>query len=109
MIKEIRRRNAKIYKSYLTLFVCLTTKAVHLKILSDLSTVGFFAAFDRLIVRRGICRYVYSACDSNFIGVIKYLSEICKFFKTRVVNKVIGDSLSQRFMQWHHIPPYIRT
>ncbi|GBP95660.1 hypothetical protein EVAR_67866_1 [Eumeta japonica] len=52
-VKDSRRRNARTYKAHLCLFVCLTTKAVHLEAVTELSSEAFLAALDRLVARLG--------------------------------------------------------
>lgn len=52
-------RNAKSTNVYLCVFVCLATKAVHLEIVSDLTTKGFLAAFDRFTARRGLSAQIF--------------------------------------------------
>lgn len=46
-IKSDRRRKPQILKTYLCLIICLFTKALHLEVVSNLSTDAFPAAFDR--------------------------------------------------------------
>lgn len=50
------------------MFVCLTTRAVHLEVVSDVSTTQFLKAFKRFIGRRGIPSNVFSDNATNFIG-----------------------------------------
>lgn len=42
--------------SWLAIFVCMATSAVHLEVVSDYSSGAFIATFRRFISRRGICR-----------------------------------------------------
>lgn len=65
-IKEGRRRNARSVKCYLAIFVCMVIKAVHIEVVSDLSTPAFIAALHRFISRRGIPAHIYSDCGTNF-------------------------------------------
>ncbi|XP_014205119.1 uncharacterized protein LOC106637014 [Copidosoma floridanum] len=46
-------RGVRTTKGYITIFVCLTTKALHLELVGDLSTVSFYAALTRFSGRRG--------------------------------------------------------
>jgi len=54
-------------------FVCMATKAVHLEVVSELSTYAFLAAFDRFVTRWGLPHDVFSDCGTNFAVVEKYL------------------------------------
>ena len=54
-IKSSRLRGSRIQKAYLCVFVCFSTKAVHLEVVSDMSTDAFLAAFSRFTARRGLC------------------------------------------------------
>ncbi|XP_064486179.1 uncharacterized protein LOC135398725 [Ornithodoros turicata] len=47
-------------KSYITLFTCAVTRAVHLEIVSNLTTTNFLMAFRRFISRRGLPQVIYS-------------------------------------------------
>lgn len=46
-------RNPTITKAYVCVFVCFTTRAIHVELVSDASTAQFMQAFRRLIARRG--------------------------------------------------------
>jgi len=58
----------KTGKAYLCIFVCFSTKATHLQLVSDLSTAAFLNALKRFIARRGRCAKLFSENGSNFIG-----------------------------------------
>ncbi|XP_076302295.1 uncharacterized protein LOC143220560 [Lasioglossum baleicum] len=68
MIKERKFRNRKTVKAYIAVFVCPAVKAVHLEVVSDLTTDVFIATLRRFIARRGKCREITSDNGSNFIG-----------------------------------------
>ncbi|XP_035227735.1 uncharacterized protein LOC118199947, partial [Stegodyphus dumicola] len=56
------------YKVYICLFTCAVTRAVHLEIVSSLSTEHFILAFRRFVTRRGVCRTIYSDNDKTLKG-----------------------------------------
>jgi len=60
LLREGKRRNARSHKTYVSLFVCFATKAVHLELISDLISEAFIAAFKRFISRRGRPAHIYS-------------------------------------------------
>ncbi|XP_035226814.1 uncharacterized protein LOC118199123 [Stegodyphus dumicola] len=53
-------------KVYICLFTCAVTRAVHLEIVSSLSTEHFLLAFRRFVSRRGVCRTINSDNGQNF-------------------------------------------
>lgn len=61
-------RGARSTKAYLCLYVCLATKALHLELVSSLSTEAFLAALRRFIARRGRRVQIYSDRGTNFVG-----------------------------------------
>ena len=61
-------RGQKAYKGYVSIFICMVTRAVHLEVVSDLTSVAFLAAFRRFVARRGLCNVIYSDNGTNFQG-----------------------------------------
>lgn len=55
----LKIRGRPQYKSYVALYVCFASKAVHIEIVPDLSTDFFLLAFQRFIDRRGFRQSVY--------------------------------------------------
>jgi len=53
LIKSSTLRKSSIIKTYACIFVCLTTKAVHIEAVSDLTTKAFLNALNRFFDRRG--------------------------------------------------------
>lgn len=68
ILKTWRRRNAKTYKAYIALFVCFSTSAVHVELVTDYTTEAFIAAYKQFVSRRGICSTLMSDCGTNLKG-----------------------------------------
>ncbi|XP_033317511.1 uncharacterized protein LOC117215221 [Bombus bifarius] len=79
-IKERRDRNRRKIKTYAAIFVCLATKAVHIELVSDLTTDAFLAALRRFISRRGYCATILTDNGTNFVGANRELQQVlaCK-------------------------------
>ncbi|XP_059048262.1 uncharacterized protein LOC131843606 [Achroia grisella] len=103
MLKESRRRNARTYKAWICLFICLSVKAVHLEVVTELSTEAFLAALDRFVSRRNICHKIISDCGTNFVGSNRYLNEMYKMFYEN--RRDISDGLAVRRIRWEFNPP----
>jgi hypothetical protein len=104
-IKSGNYKTSKLIKSYIAVFVCFSTKAIHLELTSDLSTESFLAAFRRFTARRGLCSQIYSDNGTNFVGANNELKELYKLIKSDEHQQKIKDSTSQQNINWHFIPP----
>lgn len=104
-VRANKVRNAKIIKSYVAVFVCMSVKAIHLELVSDLSTESFLAAFRRFISRRGICTDVFSDNGTNFVGCNNQLKELFEFLRTQSVQDILQDKTLQQNITWHFHPP----
>lgn len=69
---KIGRRNEKRWE---ILFKCLTTRAVHIDLLTSIDTDSFLMTFRRFIARRGKPAEVYSDQGTNFKGGEKKLQQ----------------------------------
>ena len=92
-------------EAYLCIFVCLTYKAVHLEVLSSLTTEAFLAAFRRFTARRGCPTNLYSDNGSNFVGASNQLIQLYKILEESTDPSVQHYLLEHHNVTWHHIPP----
>lgn len=104
-IREGRRKNSKHIKAYVAVWVCMATKAVHLEVVSDLSTDAFLNAFKRFIGRRGKPSDVFSDNGTNFVGANRELEDLRKLFAQEDHQHKIIDATSNEGIKWHFIPP----
>lgn len=75
-LKTWRGRNTKTYKAYIALFVCFSTSAIHLELVTDYTAEAFIAAYKRFTSRRGICATLTSDCGTNFRGADEDLQRL---------------------------------
>ena len=98
-IKEKRHRNRKQIKVYVAVFVCLVTKAVHLEVVSDLSSEAFIAALRTFTSRRGMCSHIYSDNATNFIGANRTFQEFQNLLRSENHQREV-DFFAERSIQW---------
>jgi hypothetical protein len=103
-IKECRGRSKRTVKAYICVFVCFSTKAVHLELVGDLTTQTFLNALKRFISRRGHVYHLYSDNATNFVGANRELLEIRTFLKSASFSQ-ITENLANKGISWHFIPP----
>ncbi|XP_050309035.1 uncharacterized protein LOC126745307 [Anthonomus grandis grandis] len=104
-LKSSRLRKANVIKGYIALFVCMSTKAVHLEIVSSLSTEAFLMTFKRFISRRGNPTVVFSDNATNFAGARNQLRELYEFFRIDKQYDALKTFLTQNETEWRFIPP----
>lgn len=103
-IKESRRRGrVHEMKAYIAIFVCLSTKAVHLELVTELTREVFVAALTRFTARRGICSQLFSYNGTNFIRANRELKEIYDFIARE--NETLTSHLAKQEIKWNFIPP----
>ncbi|KAI5748201.1 hypothetical protein M8J77_022994 [Diaphorina citri] len=100
-----KRRGVVSQKAYICIFICLTTKAIHLELASDLSTEAFLAAFKRFLSRRGAVSVMYSDNGKNYIGASNKLDDIYRVLQSQSFNQALGEELARRRIQWSFLPP----
>lgn len=105
LIKQSRLRGTTGTKAYIALFICMVTKAVHLELISSLSSESFLYTLKRFIARRGCPVTIYSDNATNFQGANNALKEIYLFFKFKSNVNTISDFLSNQGIEWKFIPP----
>ncbi|XP_043496605.1 uncharacterized protein LOC122520569 [Polistes fuscatus] len=97
------RPRAKTYKGWICVFVCLTTSATHLEVVSDYTSEGFISTYRRFTSRRGTPSALYSDCGTNFLGADAQLK--CCFAASSPGYLKFSALLAQDNTQWHFNPP----
>jgi hypothetical protein len=105
IIKEGVYKRKRLLKAYIALFVCMTTKAVHIELVSDLTTDAFLATLKRFIARRGIVTDLFSDNGTNFVGANNELHNLEQLFKNQINGEKVVNTLANDQISWHFIPP----
>lgn len=103
-IKYGHVRKPTVIKTYICLFVCLTVKAVHLELVSDLTTDAFIAALRRFIARRGCPTLIWSDHGSNFVGAKNELKALQDLLSDHITQGTISEFCGLHNIQWKYIP-----
>ncbi|XP_059051901.1 uncharacterized protein LOC131846582 [Achroia grisella] len=105
IIKSSRLRNAKPLKAYLCVFICSSTKCVHLECVTDLSTEGFLAALTRFTSRRGLPSVIRSDNGTNYVGTNRHLDEVQRYLASREVQSQLSSNAGKRDITWRFNAP----
>ena len=103
-LKQGSVRKPTILKSYVCVFVSMSVKAVHLELVSDLSTESFIACLRRFVARRGKPSSIWSDHGTNFVGANRVLKELYAFIRSTKTEEAISDFCSTQGITWHFIP-----
>ncbi|KMQ90459.1 hypothetical protein RF55_9784 [Lasius niger] len=102
-LRTSKGRGHKAYKAFVSVFVCFSSRAVHLEVVSDYSADAFLAASRRFVARRGMCQAVYSNCGTNFVGADSQLTALFQEASNdthRIIGRLADDGI-----RWHFNPP----
>lgn len=98
LIKTGPGRGYRTRKAYVAVFICLSTRAIHLELVSDYTTGAFLAAYRRFISRRGMCSLLVSDQGTNFVGADRELRRL--FIAAKFDWKNLAGTLSLDGLTW---------
>ncbi|GFW15883.1 integrase catalytic domain-containing protein [Trichonephila clavipes] len=102
-IKYKGQRKGVYNKIYVCIFICFVTKAVHLDIVTDLTSNAFIATLKRFIFRRGKCAKLYSDNATNFVGanieLRKMFNLVCK------PDEALASYMASEGIDWKFLLP----
>ncbi|GBM79526.1 hypothetical protein AVEN_209499-1 [Araneus ventricosus] len=84
--------NKETHKFYVALFTCAVTRAVHLELVSDMSTKCFLLALRRFLSRRGNCKVIYSDNDRTFNAAQRELAYFTNILKDSEFQHFVADN-----------------
>lgn len=92
----------KSHKAYISIFVCMATKAIHLEFVSDLTTFAFLTALNRFVSRRGIPTDIYSDNGTTFHGTNR---ELIAVHNAILQDPALRNQNIPSKIKWHFLPP----
>lgn len=104
-LRDRKTRGFKIIKGYIAIFICFLTKAIHLELVTELTSDYFIAALRRFVSRRGKPTSIHSDNGTNFVGANSKLKELFTFLSDNSHKKTIIDWAANEGIEWSYIPP----
>ncbi|GFW36404.1 integrase catalytic domain-containing protein [Trichonephila clavipes] len=105
-IKSNKQLKSSLYKTYVSVFVCFVTKAVHFELVSDLTIQAFIASLKRFIATRGRATLIFSVNGKRFIGANAELKRLYKLvinFDPELAGFLVDENINWKFLPEHHI------
>ncbi|GBN94576.1 hypothetical protein AVEN_251192-1, partial [Araneus ventricosus] len=99
IIRSVKESNQK---SYITLFTCAVTRALHLELTTDMTTKHFILSLRRFLARRGNCKVIISDNAKSFKATDNILREFAKILVDVDLKKFVGI----HEITWQFIPPH---
>lgn len=103
LVKYKNQRKGIVNKVYVAIFICFTTRAIHLEVVTDLTTQSFLASLKRFFARRGKCQKLFTDNAKTFVGANKELKRLHNIVK--YPDEILATYLSSEGIDWNFIPP----
>ena len=103
IVKDFQTKET--FKCYMAMFVCFSTKAIHLELVSSLSTPACTAALRRFVSRRGAPVHIYSDNGTNFVGTANELKLLEEILSREYSKESLPNLATDLGSQWLMIPP----
>lgn len=105
LIRQKFQRRDNPTKIYVASFVCFVSKAVHLEVVSDLSSEGFISCLKRFIYRRGKPNKIWSDNATNFTGTANILKKQFQLYLSQSDFDEVNKFCVDQQISWNFIPP----
>ena len=94
----------KTVKTYVAIFICFSTKAVHLELVNSLIKEACISTLQRFFARRGLPSAIYSDNSRTFTGTHAEL-EIQRMLAEQKITETLEPFTAYHKIQWLTIPP----
>ena len=93
----VRDGDGTLRKSYICLFTCATSRAVHLEVVPNLTEHSFIQAFRRFVSRKSLPRILVSDNATTFTAGSEEIRRLCS-------SEIVKEALSTHGVEWQFIP-----
>ena len=104
LMKKGHTRKPVITKMYMCIFVCLSTKAARIDIVSDLTTEAFQACLKRFVTRGGLPAVLHSDNGTNIRGARNDLQDLYHLLQQDTTQQHISNYLLSHRVEWRFSP-----
>lgn len=101
---KIKLNRKTLKDAQVIIFTCMTTRAIHLELVSDKSTDTFLMAFRRFACTRGHPSVCWSDCGTNFVGAQGYLREIMQKWDFPKIKSILSEDFTCDFRWEWNVP-----
>lgn len=101
-IKTKKGHGGSVYKGWISVFICMASKAIHLELVTGLSTEDFIAALRRFVSRRGRPAHMFCDNGSNFVAAQKELKIL---YNQQQLQQQLQESEFDGKIKFHFNPP----
>ncbi|XP_047986591.1 uncharacterized protein LOC125226606 isoform X1 [Leguminivora glycinivorella] len=99
LIADRKGRGCKLIKSFLAIFICNSTKACHIELVTALSSEAYIAALKRFVSRRGLPLSITSDNGTNFVGACNELAQL-------LMESDLESQVAQEGIEFKFVPAY---
>ncbi|CAG7819560.1 unnamed protein product [Allacma fusca] len=100
-LRVIKGKGHRYYKGYVAIFICFVTRAIHIELVTSLSSEAFIAALKRFTGRRGKPSDIYCDNGRTFVGAKKEL----RFTSSAEFQNHVQRFLADEQVTFHFNPP----
>ena len=104
LVRQGYTRKPVYVEVFLSIFICMVTKAVHLEVVSSLKTEAFIASLERFVARRGLPLNLHSDNGSNYVGAQNQLAHFYQMMNSQETKDAISRYTFQHQITWHNSP-----
>ena len=97
-------RKPTLVKTYIALFICFTTRAIHLEVVTNMSEEAFLVALRRFVSRSGLPRVIRTDNGTKFVSIDSKLTAMYQTLDKQESQQQISSYLSSHRIQWKRIP-----